>query len=235
MSGRPRLYFGFRSPYSWLAVQALDEAVPNMFDEIDFMPYWSPDETTEEALVRRGGRFGYQEMGRAKHRYLLLDVKRITEQRGLRVAWPVDAAPRWEVPHLAWLAARREGRAREFYEAVVEARWGRGDNVCDPSVVRAAAEQAGMDPDLAVRAVRDPEIRQEGVECLYRACLDDVFGVPYIRWERHRFWGLDRMQTFLDVWCGGDGTDLSDRWPSIPRALFDEAYSYDGDCAGGCG
>jgi 2-hydroxychromene-2-carboxylate isomerase len=197
---RPRLYFSFRSPYSWLTVQRLREVAPNLSEVMDCVPYWDPDEKTNAALAERGGEFHYVQMSRAKHLYMLMDTKRLAQQRGIAMAWPVDVDSWWELPHLAWLQARRLGREWPFYDAITEARWGRGDDICTPEVVRAAAEQAGMDPDLAVLAGDDPEIRAEAVGCLYQAYLDDVFGIPYLKFGPHRFWGLDRLDAFLEVW-----------------------------------
>lgn len=197
---RPRLYFSFRSPYSWLTVQRLREVEPNLSEVMDCVPYWDPDEKTGAALAERGGEFHYVQMSRAKHLYMLMDTKRLAQQRGIAMAWPVDVDSWWELPHLAWLQARRVGREWQFYEAIAEARWGRGDDICTPEVVRAAAEQAGVDPDLAVLAGDDPEIRTEAVGCLYQAYLDDVFGIPYLKFGPHRFWGLDRVDAFLDAW-----------------------------------
>ena len=200
MTAPPRLYFSLRSPYSWLTIQRLRAAAPGALEAISCFPYWDPDEQTSAGLTERGGEFHYVQMSRAKHLYMLLDTKRLAEQQGLRMAWPVDLDPCWEVPHLAWLRARHEGLAWEFYDALVQARWGRGDNICEPEVVRAAAGQAGLDPEIAVGAVADPEIRAEGVGCLYQAYLDDVFGIPYLKWGRHRFWGFDRLDAFLALW-----------------------------------
>jgi 2-hydroxychromene-2-carboxylate isomerase len=200
MKGRPRLYFSFRSPYSWLTIRRLRMAAPGAEEAIDFYPYWDPDELTCLGLDGRGGEFHYVQMSRPKHLYMLLDTKRLAQEQGLPMAWPIDIDPWWELPHLAWLLARREGLAWEFYDAVTEARWGRGENICEPDVIRAAAEQAGLDPRLALGAPEDPGIRQEGVECLYQAYLDDIFGIPYMKWGRHRFWGFDRLDAFLAVW-----------------------------------
>ena len=197
---RPRLYFSFRSPYSWLTIRRLREEMADPMAELDFFPYWDPDERTSEGLANRGGEFHYIQMSRAKHLYMLLDTKRLAERHGIKMAWPVDIDPWWELPHLAWLLARREGRAWEFYDAVVGARWGRGENICESDVIRAAAEQAGLDPERTVGAPADPGIREEADGCLYQAYLDDIFGIPYIKWGRHRFWGLDRLDAFLDVW-----------------------------------
>ena len=197
---RPRLYFSFRSPYSWLTVDRLRRSVPDAFEAIDLFPYWDPDAETGAALTGRGGEFHYIQMSRAKHLYMLLDTKRLARREGLSMAWPIDIDPWWELPHLAWLYARGQGRATEFYDAVTQARWERGEDICTPEVTRAAAEQAGLDPDLAVAAPHDPDIRSEGTECLYQAYLDDVFGIPYLKYGRHRFWGFDRLDAFLETW-----------------------------------
>lgn len=197
---RPRLYFSFRSPYSWLTVQRLREVTPDLSAEMDCVPYWDPDPKTDAELSGRGGEFHYIQMSRAKHLYMLMDTKRLAQQRGIAMAWPVDVDSWWELPHLAWLYARHAGREWPFYDAITEARWGRGEDICTPEVVRAAAEQAGLDPDLAERAADDPEIRADAVGCLYQAYLDDVFGIPYLKYGPHRFWGLDRVDAFLDVW-----------------------------------
>ncbi|HEY3259300.1 MAG TPA: DsbA family protein [Pseudonocardiaceae bacterium] len=213
---RPRLYFSLRSPYSWLTVHRLRAEVPGVLDAVDWFPYWDPDQQTSQGLELRGGEFHYIQMSRAKHLYMLLDTKRLAEQQGLTMSWPVDVDPWWELPHLAWLWARREGRPWEFYDAIMAARWGRGDNICEPDVVRAAAEQAGLDPDRAVGAADDPSIREEGVGCLYQAYLDDIFGIPYMKWGRQRFWGFDRVDAFLDAWqpalrAASRSIDQSDR------------------------
>ena len=35
MTRRPRLYFSFRSPYSWLTIHRLRQAVPDLFQATD--------------------------------------------------------------------------------------------------------------------------------------------------------------------------------------------------------
>jgi 2-hydroxychromene-2-carboxylate isomerase len=263
MTRRPRLYFSFRSPYSWLTIHRLCQAVPALFQATDLYPYWDPDKKTSAALKQRGGDYHYVQMSRAKHRYLLLDVKRLADREGLPFAWPIDIDCWWELPHLAWLHARREGRAWQFYEALIQARWCGGEDICQSDVIRAAAARAGLDPGPAVEAPHDQSIRREAVNCLYEAYLDDVFGIPYLKLGHQRFWGYDRLDAFLDVWLPLSATENCRRGsasasktgeenqsnpsterkhdrsgapgPSFHPGLLEDSKHYDTDTAGGCG
>lgn len=200
MNRKARLYFSFRSPYSWMAVEKLTRALPEVHEELEFIPYWDPDERTEQGLRARDADFHYTAMSKAKHLYILGDTKRMAERLGLSIHWPIDREPCWEVPHLAWLAARRRGQEHSFYRAAVTARWTRGENICDPDVIRRLAQETALDGDELVGAVHSPELRGEGVDCLTHAYFDDVFGVPYLRMGRHRFWGLDRVDHFVEAY-----------------------------------
>ncbi|MFV2101616.1 DsbA family protein [Micromonospora sp. LOL_024] len=233
MKRRPRLYFSFRSPYSWLTLHRLRREVPDIFDQIDCYPYWDPDAKTNAGLAERGAELHYTQMSRAKHFYILQDTKRLAGQAGLAMAWPIDVDPWWDLPHLAWLRARREGRAVPFYDALVAARWERGEDICTPEVVARAAVVAGVDPDAARTAPEDAEIRAEGIDCLAAAYDDDVFGIPYLRLGRHRFWGLDRVDHFLAAWRP-DADAQTDPTVAVPAAVL-AGPAFDTDTAGGCG
>jgi 2-hydroxychromene-2-carboxylate isomerase len=222
---KPRLYFSFRSPYSWLTVHRLREAVPDAEQALEWYPYWDPDEVTTRALKERDAEFHYVQMSRAKHLYLLLDTKRLAGRAGLPMSWPVDVDCWWELPHLAYLAARRYGLGMAMYDQLIAARWGRGEDICTPDVVTAAARAAGFDPALALGAPDDEDVRAEAVESLVTAYEDDVFGIPYLRVGRHRFWGYDRLDDFLSTWRG---VTPPEREPVLVSA-------YDTDTAGGCG
>ncbi len=225
----PRLYFSFRSPYSWMAVERLRRSVPGLFDRFDVVPYWDPDPVTAAALAERGAELPYQPMSKAKHLYVLGDTKRAAARLGLPMAWPVDVDPWWELPHLAWVAARRHGQAERCYDGLVRARWGTGADICDPDVLRKVCADAGLDAAALAAAPDRADIRAEGVQALVAAYEDDVFGVPYLRLGRHRFWGLDRVDAFLE--------ELARAEPSavLPVPADVPVGAYDRDTAGGCG
>ena len=227
MKRPPRVYFSLRSPYSWLALERLRRERPGLRERLRFVPYWDPDPDTERALAGRGAEFHYVQMSKAKHLYLLQDTKRLAQRLGIRMAWPIDVDPWWEVPHLAWLRARRVGLHWTLFDALAEARWGRGDDICDPDVLRKTADGAGLDGAWLAEAARDPDVREEGVDCLVEAYEDDIFGIPYFRVGRHRFWGFERLDQFL---AELDGPST----PPVPSAVLPDR-SYDTDTPGGCG
>ena len=73
------------------------------------------------------------------------------------------------------------------------------------------------------------DVRAEGVDCLAAAYDDDVFGVPYLRLGRHRFWGLDRVDAFLEELARAEPSAVV----TVPAGI--PVGAYDRDTAGGCG
>jgi 2-hydroxychromene-2-carboxylate isomerase len=223
---QPRIYFSFRSPYSWLSVHRLLAEIPDLFERVEMIPYWDPDPRTDAALRAAGAEFHYVQMSKAKHLYLLHDTKRLAADLGVAMAWPIDIDAWWEPAHLGFLVAARHGVAQRYYAALTEARWGRGERIYDPAVLTAVASAAGLDPALVLGAPEDPDVRAESVGCLVRAYHDDIFGIPYFRVGRHRFWGYDRVDAFLAALR--QPATVSVAAPAVPAG-------YDSDTAGGCG
>jgi 2-hydroxychromene-2-carboxylate isomerase len=194
---RPRFYFSLRSPYSWLAYRLAERHFGAVLEAIEFVPFWEPDEVSAGLLRERDARFLYTPMSRAKHLYLLHDVRRLAARYRLPLRWPVDTvSPWWELPHLAYLVAERAGRAAQYRSAMYRARWEQGRDICTPAVVADVAEAVGVDPAAALGAPADPVLRAAGAEALARAYRDGVFGVPFFRVGREPYWGVDRLGDF---------------------------------------
>lgn len=199
MTRTPRLYFNLRSPYSWLALEELTARHRRLAETVEWLPYWDPDGATLTALELAGGGYCYAQMSREKHLYILQDVRRLAQARDLTVTWPVDRNPWWEVPHLACLAARREGRMPELAVALTRARWRDKQDICAPGTVAAIADGLGLDGTALAAAVDDPVIRAAATETLLSAYRDGVFGVPFFIKGTHRFWGLERLDAFASA------------------------------------
>ena len=238
---KPRLYFSLKSPFSWMASHRLEKLLPTWHDDLELMPYFDPDDQTYAALEERGIEMHYVHMSKAKHLYILQDTKRLAAKHGLTMKWPVDLDPWWVLPHHAYLAARRNGQGKELYWALLEARWERGEDICDRDVLRRVADSAGLDGAALAGAPDDPDLREEGIRALDAAYLDDVFGVPFFKAGPHRFWGLDRVDDFLDHYAKtyqketGAEAETEAETVAVSAGLLDRVGSFDLDTAGGCG
>jgi 2-hydroxychromene-2-carboxylate isomerase len=226
----PRFYFSFRSPYAWMAVRQIQERLPSLFGLMQLIPYWEPDSVTQELLRAHSATVLYQPMSRQKHMYILQDVKRLAARFGYRLAWPIDDNPWWDLPHLAYIKARRLGRGMEFLHAAFNARWEQGRNICVEETVRELALAVGLEPDSLSSAPSDGTVRDEGAGELLKAWNDDVFGIPFWVHGFHKFWGLDRLADFAASLPAGmrDGA-------AIPAPVQAKLGCYDSDTAGGCG
>ncbi len=230
-ASRPRMYFNLRSPYSWLALHDLTAHHPGLLEVIEWRPYWEPDPATEALLNAAGGRFIYTQMSREKHFYVLGDVRRLARDRGLRVTWPIDRSPRWEVSHLAYLEAARCSRGAEFAIAVSRARWEHGRDISDPAAIAEIGAAIGLDPERLARAAGDPGLIAAGTRALMDVYRDGVFGVPFFMHGREKFWGLDRLGIFVtSVQCAKPAGQEKEQIPgTVARAVSDDGH------AGGCG
>jgi 2-hydroxychromene-2-carboxylate isomerase len=234
MNQIPTVFFSFRSPFSWIAIQRLLHAVPNAHEVMEFIPYWEPDQSTAEQLNQQGATLHYVQMSKAKHLYILHDIRRLAERFGMKIVWPVDVSPWWELPHLGFLKACEMGAGAAFYRAVTEARWRHGENICDAQVIRRVAASIGLDGNLLATAPDNTKIRTLRVNGLARAYQEDIFGVPYFLYGRQRFWGFDRVDDFLAVFQKRQSADC-DPLADVPVTVVSAIGAYDTDTAGGCG
>jgi 2-hydroxychromene-2-carboxylate isomerase len=241
-SRRPRVYFSFRSPYSWLAFYDLTTGFPDVLAAVEWRPFWEPDQWSSRLLTEAGGRFLYTSMSREEHLYMLGDVRRLSARRGLTVTWPVDRDPSWEVSHLAYLVAAEQGSGLEFIDRVYRARWQEGRDIADRATIAEPGAEVGVSAEAAKVAAEDERVRQLGVEALLAIDRGDVFGVPFFINRRQKFWGVDRLPDFLKSlgrrpYCDDMvDHDVSDGASACRVPVpADDPRSSDHGHAGGCG
>lgn len=228
-----RFYFSFRSPYSWLAYQDFTARHGDLTARLSLVPFWEPDEHFRVALAAAGGSFPYVDMSRAKARYILQDVRRLARARNIQLAWPVDRGPCWEVPHLAYLLAARDGCGPAFIERVYSARWMEGRDISQPATIARIASALGLDPAPYAGAAADPAIRAEGLRVLLDIESDGVFGVPFFVYGHQRYWGIDRLEQFAGALRAAEAPSCPAAERGLPVGMTEPGA--DQGHAGGCG
>lgn len=196
---RPRFYFSFRSPYSWLAAKRIHELYPYDRGPLEYIPCWEAGGAVAERFLAMGGENLYTTISHAKTLYVFQDVRRLAAKFGYQFTWPVDLDNLWDLPHLGYLCAERVGRAREYFWAAYAARWNAGQDIKSEAGVRAVAAEAGVDSDGLIQAIQTPHIIEEGARKLLASYEDSVFGVPFFTYGVEKFWGVDRIDFFLDT------------------------------------
>jgi 2-hydroxychromene-2-carboxylate isomerase len=193
----PMLFFySLRSPYAWLADSLLARCLPDeVHAAIDPVPYWDPRPHTMAGLEARRASVLYRPMSRARHMYILGDVKATARRLGFPLAWPVDGPqPDWELPHRACLAAAQgPDRGRALRRALFSARFEQGRDIWSPEVVADVMQQAGVAAPLDTAAASPPPADDAAVSALERGYRLGVFGIPFFVVGREKFWGVDRL------------------------------------------
>ncbi len=222
-------FFSFRSPYSWLASIALKKCIDSGA-VLELMPFFEPDKYSQALLTAKGGEFPYRVMSDAKHRYILNDIRRLTKKFNIEHKWPIDSDPWWEPSHLGFLKAKELGYGLPFFWQVYEARWKQALDISLPENILKICEDAGIPDDVGREIVKAPEeesAREKGADALYRIYLEDIFGVPMFVKKRNKFWGIDRLNDFIEI-IDQPGVDCE----GLP---LEAGYALDFDHAGGCG
>ncbi|MEV6067879.1 DsbA family protein [Nocardia sp. NPDC052001] len=238
MKTAPRVYFSFRSPYSWLAFHDLRREHPELVSALEWRPFWEPDEHFSALLAETGHEFPYTPMSRAKHFYLLRDIRRLAGRRGLANSWPLDEQMHWEPSHLGWFAASDHGLAHEYADRVYTARWLSGLDICRTEVIQSILDELAIPADVG-ELVRSPAIEKRALDALQAVCQEDVFGVPMFIHRREKYWGIDRLADFLAALPGSSiaqpestaATGAPDGLAEIPVPKETAEIGH----AGGCG
>lgn len=182
MSEALKLYFDYKSPFAYLAMEpAL--ALPRRYDvDLRCLPFTL-------RIKGSGERSVYSEW---KVRYSYMDARRWANRRGgfvIRGPRKVyDSSPAL----VGALHAQREGFFPEYSLEVFRRFFERRLEIDDPEQVAALVGELGHDPEGFRRflAHGGPDALQA---CVEEAHADRVFGVPMFALRGELFWGHDRL------------------------------------------
>jgi 2-hydroxychromene-2-carboxylate isomerase len=167
------------SPYAWLAAERME-------DDAEWLP------------VLLGGVF--KSTGRSSWALTdsraagIAEIDRRARERGLpSLRWPSD----WPSDYIAVMRAAvwadRQDAQRDFALAAFRIHFNEGLTLKNAETIAAAAANAGLDPDGAVAANDDQDIKDELRANTDRALELGVRGVPSFVVGHHVIWGDDRF------------------------------------------
>lgn len=180
-----RVYHGFRSPYSRLGLHMLARA--GLSAEI--IPFTGPPE---------GERFDDPVENRLKLSYYFLDAPRMTARLGLPMRPPAPFDVDATAANKAAVAAGIDGKGLAFALAVSDARWGKGRDISDFSVLEKCAQEAGWDPARVTAAQEDQDVAAAMARHRGQIAEDGVFGVPFAVMGARKYWGHDRFHILAE-------------------------------------
>lgn len=177
-------YYDFNSPYAYLAAERIDDLIPDA--------EWKP--IAHPFMLHELGRLE-EAMGRDPS-----VARGICDERAVaRGLPPLNPPPGWPAaiwslaPIRAAVFAAEQGRVREFTRAAYRKVFVEAAPLTDEDNVRAAAREAGLDPDAVMEAVGRPDVKQRVKEHTDEALARGVTGIPTVVVGDEVFWGDDRL------------------------------------------
>ena len=182
------LYFSFRSPYSWLALERTFALADRYALDLDIRPVLP--------MVMRG-----LKVPTAKRFYILRDAAREAALHQVpfgRVCDPLGTGV--ERCMAIWPYAEQQGRLREWLLAAGEGIWSQGVNVAADRGLRRLVEQAGLDWQTAQSWLHDDGWREQAEHNRAAMMAAGSWGVPTLVLDNQVIWGQDRF-ALLEVAC----------------------------------
>ena len=175
------MFYSFRSPYSYIALERASELARTYGLALQPRPVLP--------MVLRGFR-----VPRAKRLYIVRDARREADRHGVafgRIADPIDGGVQRCLA--AYVHAEAAGRATDFMRAAGRAIWARGEAIKRDAVLRRVLQRAGLNPALAAECPAsggDLGWAEANREALFDLGL---WGVPSFQVGDLAVWGQDRL------------------------------------------
>ncbi len=186
-------WFEFASTYSYLSAMRIEELAAQAGVEIVWKPF-----LLGPIFKAQGWDNSPFNLHPAKGKYMVRDIGRIAEARGLEFRLP-DPFPQNGL-HAArlTLVGLEEGWAPAFVKGVYRAEFADGRDISKPAVLAAELEAAGAKAENALAGAQEPHIKAKLRTNTEEAPAAGIFGSPSLTTSSGElFWGDDRLEQAL--------------------------------------
>ena len=186
------IYSDYVCPWCYVGQAAVERLKAERPVEVDWRPFFLHPDTPPEGLRMSGEA---RERWRPTHDRL----REMAADANMPMVFP-DLMSNTRRALEATEHARERGKLEEFHRLVEHAYYGEGRDVNDWSVLRAAAEQVGLDPDEMQRLTDEGRYREAVDAGIAEAVALGVTGVPtYILEDRYAIVGAQPYEVFRQV------------------------------------
>lgn len=180
------LWFSFRSPYSYLALERIEEVLAPHGVPLELKPILP--------MVMRG-----LPLPSVKRMYVVHDVKREADRLGIPFGELCDPLGKG-IEHCLAIAhwAGQRGQLMAFARSAMRGIWAEALDVAEYVDLRHIVERAGLPWDEARAAIGDPQAMKAAQAHATELAVYSLWGVPSLRCGELVAWGQDRLPLLAD-------------------------------------
>jgi 2-hydroxychromene-2-carboxylate isomerase len=190
---RLKFFYEFASTYSYLSVMRAELLAKNAGVELLWRPF-----LLGPIFKSQGWSTSPFNLYPAKGRYMVRDIHRIAESRGLPFKMPAVFPANGLLAARIATAGEDEGWTVPFTKAVFEAQFGRGEDISSQEMLADILIALGLNPVEVCEKASSQTIKDRLRERTEGAHQFGVFGAPsFVTADGELFWGDDRFEQAL--------------------------------------
>lgn len=191
-------WFDFASTYSYLSAMRIEEEATRHGVEVDWRPF-----LLGPIFAKQGWTTSPFNIYPAKGRYMVRDIERRAQARGLAFRMPARFPANSLLAARVAMVGRQEGWAPAFSRAVFESAFARGEDIASEPVLANALTTAGLDAARVLPRGSDTAVKETLKAQTAEAEQLGIFGAPsFVTADGELFWGDDRLEHAL-TWARG--------------------------------
>ncbi len=186
-------WFDFASPYSYLSAMRIETLAAECGVEIAWKPF-----LLGPLFKAQGWETSPFNVYPAKGRYMVRDMERLAEARGLKFRLPVPFPQQGLYAARLALLAIAEGWGAGFVKAVFVAEFADGADIGGRDALADILAQFPVTPSTYLAAIETPAAKAALMTQTGEAAARGIFGAPgFITPDGELFWGDDRLEQAL--------------------------------------
>jgi 2-hydroxychromene-2-carboxylate isomerase len=189
---RPKLEFWYdlASTYAYLSAMRIEGLADSAGVEVIWRPF-----LLGPIFQAQGWASSPFNVYPAKGRYMVRDMRRITQSRGLPFQLPELFPARSVAAARIAVAGLTEGWTLEFSKAVFTIEFSTSKNISDSAVLGDILTDLGLDAATILEVSQEPEIKDKFRDLTDQAQARGIFGAPtFAAEDNDLFWGDDRLE-----------------------------------------